>query len=121
MLSVNTIGKYLAMTVVGVGFLMSQVASADPITPGHQRPGDVIGTVVDGDGLPVKGADVEVFRDGARDVLAKMVTGIDGRFKFDGLAPGVYLIKSIRRDFGEGMVRVQIVSRRVAKVTIVLR
>ena len=121
MLSVNTIGKFLAMTVVGVGFLMTQVASADPTTPGNQRPGAVIGTVVDGDGLPVKGADVEVMRDGARDVVAKMVTGIDGRFKFDGLAPGVYLIKSVRRDFGEGVVRVQIVSRRVVKATIVLR
>lgn len=121
MLSVNTIGKFLAMTVVGVGFLMSQAASADSTTPGDRRVGAVVGAVVDRDGLPVKGADVVVVRDGARDVVAKMVTGADGRFKFDDLAAGVYVIKSIRRDFGEGKVRVEIVPHRVVKATVVLQ
>lgn len=120
MLSLNTIGKFLAVAVAGAGFLMSQAVSAEPTAPGVQRVGAVFGIVVDRDDVAVKDAEVVVTRDGVRGIVAKMVTGADGRFKFDGLAPGVYVIESVRRDLGEGKVRVEIVPGRAVKATIVV-
>src|SRR5690348_12648125 len=71
------------------------------LTLGHQSragdlslpvTGDLLGTVVNGSGIPQMGATVHLFNR-YEDLIAKTMTGRSGRFAFTGLPEGRYSVR----------------------------
>ena len=95
-----------------------QTAWAQP-RPG-QGPGVLTGTVVDADtGAPLTSASVALYLAADSSFVTGAVAGADGRFRFDGLAPGGYRVRAsfvgyrvVRRDtvVGRGAVDLGVIA-----------
>lgn|GEM_PF-5289173 len=59
----------------------------------------VTGLVADGDGRAVAGAQVSLVSDDGSPAPAPVLSGADGRFRFDGVAPGAYHLLGEREGF----------------------
>jgi len=80
---------------VGAALLTALLALGSPCRAGDLSlpvTGDVLGTVVDDAGVPQMGATVQLFNRYKR-VIAKTMTGVDGRFAFPGLPVDIYSIR----------------------------
>ena len=80
---------------VGAAVLTALLALGSPSRAGDLTlpvTGDVLGTVVDDAGVPQMGATVQLFNRYKR-VIAKTMTGVDGRFAFPGLPVDIYSIR----------------------------
>ena len=71
-------------------FLASAVANGGDLS--LSSTGDVLGSVRDSHEIPQMGATVQLFNKFER-VIAKTITGMDGRFAFAGLVPDVYSVR----------------------------
>jgi hypothetical protein len=80
---------------VGAALLTALLALSSPCRAGDLTlpvTGDVLGTVVDDAGVPQMGATVQLFNRYKR-VIAKTMTGVDGRFAFLSLPVDLYSIR----------------------------
>ena len=81
--------------------------------------GTVGGTVKDRAGAAVAGADVALVN--AQQLLLDMIkTGPDGRFRFEGVAPGLYVLLVSRSDFSRRREPVRVVAAQPAEVHVVM-
>ncbi len=71
------------------------LAAQDVVPPGADAPGSLTGTVKDERGLPVQGVEVSAR---GRSTLV-VLTDRDGRFRFDALVPGPYLVRAQHAGF----------------------
>ncbi len=79
----------IAVVLTGLLGLSGQCCASDfslPIT------GDLLGSVVDGSGIPQMGATVQLFNKYER-LIAKTLTAPDGRFAFAGLPADIYSVR----------------------------
>ncbi|HEX4169223.1 MAG TPA: TonB-dependent receptor [Bryobacteraceae bacterium] len=83
--SVTTLAGLVAGLLVSSGTLRATDLSL-PIT------GELLGTVVDGTGVPQMGASVRVLNKYRR-FIGRTMTNTDGRFAFAGLAPDLYSVQ----------------------------
>ena len=83
------------------------------------RPGRIVGQVVDTAGAPVEGANVVLWH--ADRVVARAVSGADGRFEFARVRPGRYVVAAGKAGVGRGREPVAVKPGEVSTVKIALR
>lgn len=91
-------------------------ATAQDAAQDSPPPGALEGTVVTLDGTPVADARVEVV-----DLHQRQRTDDDGRFRFDGLRPGSYLLWAQAMGVGQSTLRVDVAGGEVASVELQLQ
>ncbi|MBL8762298.1 MAG: carboxypeptidase regulatory-like domain-containing protein [Phycisphaerae bacterium] len=106
--------SFLIAAIVGVFMLaMPSTASAQP------APGKIVGIVVDADGSPVAEAHV-VLTHGDR-VVARAMTDADGKYVFERVRPGRYLLQAGKREVGRGRERAAVRPGETVRVRIMLK
>lgn len=80
------------MTVAG----LAQTPPARPSTQSFGISGVVVNAVT---GEPVPRAEVQIGASQQQNPIRTLITAVDGRFRFDGLAPGKYWLSAQRRGF----------------------
>ena len=86
--------KVFTTALLALAFTGISEDTARVLASAEQAKTTVSGSVVDGSLNPVAGATVVVERAGQ--VVAKAVTGADGKFRFADLAPGDYQVRAER-------------------------
>jgi len=94
-------GVFLSAFLLGCAVGAAQVSAVPKVLVGPmqtaatvgQAAGSVNGTVVDADAAVVTGAEITLSRDGVAEVR-KTQTDVDGRFHFNGVAPGKFRLSA---------------------------
>ncbi|NOY92243.1 MAG: TonB-dependent receptor [Deltaproteobacteria bacterium] len=87
--------------IIGYRYHFELQHAEPPEEPTTPTPGRIVGRVIGlEDGLPLLEAEV-VLTQADGDGSQRQVTGSDGRFRFDGLAPGAYALRVITSEYGE--------------------
>jgi hemoglobin/transferrin/lactoferrin receptor protein len=86
--------------------LTALIASVSPAVRAQGSLGSITGTVRDHDGASVAGAEVSLVH--SQGVRRTSLTGADGKFIFDNVAPGNYAISANRSGFGQYSSAVQV-------------
>jgi hypothetical protein len=107
--------RSLALAMVGVLVL---VLPGRALAQSELRPGRIVGQVVDSAGAPVAGAHV-VLRQDDREI-ARTVTGPEGKFAFDRIRPGRYVVAAEKAGVGRGRGPVLVKSGEVSRIKITL-
>lgn len=98
----------LVLLTIAIG---APMAGADPSTAA------LIGQVVDAGGRGAVGRSVELVRDGA--VVSTAVTAASGEFRFAGIAPGSYVVRTMVNNQAAGT-RISVNAGESIPVTVVL-
>ncbi|MEJ7714137.1 MAG: carboxypeptidase-like regulatory domain-containing protein [Pyrinomonadaceae bacterium] len=97
--------------------------SASPFTLAHARQqdsrGSITGTVRDSTGAVVVDADVALVN-AQQFVLSRTKTDVHGRFRFEGLLPGSYVVLITRHDFSRRGEPVRVMAGEAAELKILL-
>ncbi len=75
---------------------VAQAPTAKPVAPSFRISGTVVNAI---SGEPVPRAEVQIGRSQGQKPLQSVLTPVDGRFRFEGLAPGKYWLSAQRRGF----------------------
>lgn len=104
-----TVLKMFAQAVAALVVVAAmQVVAPRRVLAQHTAQGSISGTVKDTVGAAVSGAEVSLVH--SQVVRRTEVTGADGKFTFDKVAPGIYAITVTRSGFGQYSSVVQVTS-----------
>ena len=90
--------RQTAISSLMIAILLTVVLSVT-VVAAQSVTGSVSGTVKDAAGAAVSGAEVSLVH--AQAVLRTTITGADGKFTFDNVAPGTYAINVAHSGFGQ--------------------